>query len=168
MDRLSDLLLPAAVGAVVLRGVWRRVDVYDAFLDGAGRGFRAAVPLLPALCGMLLMLRLMEASGLMTLLTRVMTPLTSLLRLPKETAPLLLLRPLTGSGSLSALAQVLADCGPDSRTGRIACVLVGSSETIFYTMTVYLGACGAKRLPWVVPVSLASYLVGAAVAGAVL
>lgn len=168
MHRLADMMLPAAVGAVVLRGVWKRVNVYDAFLEGAAQGMRAAAALLPALCGMLFMLRLMEASGLMALLTQAMTPLTELLRLPPETAPLLLLRPLTGSGSLSALSELMAACGPDSRAGRIACVLTGSSETIFYTMTVYLGACGVKRMPWVVTVSLASYLVGAAVAGLLL
>lgn len=126
---------------------------------------RSAVSLLPALCAMLLMLALVNASGLTALLTSVISPLTGAMGLPPEIAPMLLLRPLTGSGSLAALEAVFETCGVDSRAGRIASVLMGSSETIFYTMTVYLGAAGVKRLPRVLPVSLAAYFLSAALCG---
>lgn len=126
---------------------------------------RSAVSLLPALCAMLLMLALVNASGLTALLMSVISPLTGAMGLPPEIAPMLLLRPLTGSGSLAALEAVFANCGVDSRAGRIASVLMGSSETIFYTMTVYLGAAGVKRLPRVLPVSLAAYFFCAALCG---
>lgn len=126
---------------------------------------RSAVSLLPSLCAMLLMLALVNASGLTALLTRVISPLTGAMGLPPEIAPMLLLRPLTGSGSLAALEAVFENCGVDSRAGRIASVLMGSSETVFYTMTVYLGAAGVKRLPRVLPVSLAAYFLCAALCG---
>ena len=126
---------------------------------------RSAVSLLPALCAMLLMLALVNASGLTALLTSVISPLTGAMGLPPEIAPMLLLRPLTGSGSLAALEAVFENCGVDSRAGRIASVLMGSSETIFYTMTVYLGAAGVKRLPRVLTVSLAAYFLCAALCG---
>jgi len=126
---------------------------------------RSAVSLLPALCAMLLMLALVNASGLTALLTSVISPLTGAMGLPPEIAPMLLLRPLTGSGSLAALEAVFENCGVDSRAGRIASVLMGSSETVFYTMTVYLGAAGVKRLPRVLPVSLAAYFLCAALCG---
>lgn len=135
-------------------------DVYGAFLRGAGDGVRSAFGLLPALTGMLMMLALVNASGLAQLLTWVVSPALRAAGIPDELAPLLLLRPLTGSGSLAALEQIYASCGVDSRTGRMASVLMGSSETIFYTMTVYLGAAGVRRLPYVLPVSLTAYLVG--------
>ncbi len=140
-------------------------DVYGAFLRGAERGMKSAISLLPALCAMLLMLALVNASGLARLLSRAISPITSLMRLPEEVAPMLLLRPLTGSGSLAALESIYEACGVDSRAGRIASVLMGSSETIFYTMTVYLGAAGVKRLPHVMWVSLAAYLLSAALTG---
>ncbi len=140
-------------------------DVYGVFLRGAEKGMRGAFSLLPALCGMLLMLAMMNASGLSRLLSRLASPLTALMRLPQEVAPLLLLRPLTGSGSLAAMEAIYDECGPDSRAGRIASVLMGSSETIFYTMTVYLGAAGVKKLPHVLGVSLAAYLLSAALCG---
>ena len=150
---------------IILRGVMTGSDPYDAFLTGAEKGMKSAVSLLPALCAMLLMLAVMNASGLTELVGRAVAPVVRLLRLPEETVPLLLLRPLTGAGSLAALETIYESCGVDSRPARIASVLMGSSETIFYTMTIYLGAAGVKRLPWVLGVSLASYLFGAALCG---
>ena len=125
----------------------------------------AAWQLLPALTGMLLMLSLMNASGLTALLVRLLSPLTAILNLPQEVAPMLILRPMTGSGSLAALQEIFAQYGADSRVGRIASVLMGSSETIFYTMSVYLGAAGVKKLPGALGVSLLSYLTCAWVCG---
>jgi nucleoside recognition len=125
----------------------------------------AAWQLLPALTGMLLMLSLMNASGLTALLVRLLSPLTAILNLPHEVAPMLILRPMTGSGSLAALQEIFAQYGADSRVGRIASVLMGSSETIFYTMSVYLGAAGVKKLPGALGVSLLSYLTCAWVCG---
>ena len=124
-----------------------------------------AVGLLPALCAMLLMLALVNASGLADMLGRTIAPVTRLLGVPEEVAPMLLLRPLTGSGSLAVLEDIFASCGPDSRPGRIASVLMGSSETIFYTMTVYLGAAGVKTLPHVLWVSLTAYILSVALTG---
>lgn len=166
MQQLSGTIIVALVGIMVLRGL-SSGDAYGAFLTGAKRGMEAAMGLLPALSAMMLMLAMINASGLDELLCRLLAPLTQLLNLPKETAPLLVLRPLTGSGSLTALKAIFEQCGVDSRAGRVASVLMGSSETIFYTMTVYLAATDVRRLPWVLPISLASYLVGAWVCGLV-
>ena len=152
------------VGLMLLRGMCSG-DGYGAFLRGARRGMQSAQELLPALCAMSLMLAMMNASGLNGLLCRLMTPLTDLLNLPQETAPMLALRPISGSGSMSALQAIFDECGADSRAGRAASVLMGSSETIFYTMTVYLAGAGVRRLPRALPVSLISYLAGAAVCG---
>ena len=162
MDQLSGLAVISVVGLMVLRG---GRSGYDAFLAGARQSAASAAGLLPALCGMLMMLTMMQSSGLTALLTRLLAPLTGFLHLPEETAPMLLLRPVTGSGSLSVLQQIFEHCGPDSRAGRIASVLMGSSETILYTMTVYLSAAGLCRLPDVLWISLVSYLAGAWVCG---
>ncbi|MBE5797454.1 MAG: spore maturation protein [Clostridiales bacterium] len=168
MNGAAGIILMAVVSVIMLRGAICRCDAYGAFLRGAERGMCSAASLLPALCAMLLMLSVFRSSGAAGLLTRLLAPVTSLLHLPEETVPILLLRPLTGSGSLAALQEVFVQCGPDSRAGMIASVLVGSSETIFYTMTVYLGAAGVRRLPWAIPVSLVASLAGAAVCGLIL
>ncbi len=168
MNGISGTAIVGMVGFILLRGVMTGTDAYGAFLRGAEQGMKSALSLLPALCAMLLMIALMEASGLSRMLSCAAAPLTRLLNLPPEVAPVLFLRPLTGSGSIAALESIFDQCGVDSRAGRIASVLMGSSETIFYTMTVYLGAAGVKKLPWVLPVSLAAYLAGVAVCGAIL
>ena len=168
MDNLSGMAILAAVGLIVLRGMTGGADAYGAFLRGAERGMKSALSLLPALCAMLLMISLLTASGLTSLLSRLTAPLTRLLNLPPETAPMLLLRPLSGSGSLSVMQDIFANCGPDSRAARVAAVMMGSSETIVYTMTVYLSAAGVRRLPDVVWVSLASYAVSLIVCGLIL
>lgn len=165
MNGWSGAAIVALVGLIILRGIMTGRDVYGAFLTGAEKGMRSAVALLPALCGMLLMLSMVNASGLSQLLSRLISPLTRMMHLPEEIAPMLLLRPLTGSGSLAALESIFETCGVDSRAGRIASVLMGSSETIFYTMTVYLGAAGVKKLPHVLTVSLTAYLLSAALCG---
>lgn len=165
MNGASGAAILLLVGLIVLRGVMTGCDVYGAFLQGAQKGMKSALALLPALCAMMLMLALLNASGLTRLLGRLLSPVTGLLHLPEEVAPMLLLRPLTGSGSLAALEGIFQTCGVDSRAGRIASVLMGSSETIFYTMTVYLGAAGVKRLPGVMAVSLAAYFLSAALCG---
>ena len=168
MDNLSGMAVLAVAGVILMRGVACGADAYGAFLRGAERGMRAAIALLPALCAMTLMISLMTSSGLTGLLTGLFAPLTRLLRLPEETAPMLLLRPLSGSGSLAVMRDIFATCGVDSRAGRAAAVMMGSSETILYTMTVYLGAAGVRRLPGAVGVSLISYLAGLVVCGLIL
>lgn len=160
MNGTAGMVLLGTVGLILLRGVMTGCDVYGAFQRGAARGMRAAAELLPALCGMLLMLSLLNASGASQLIARLLSPMTGLLHLPETIVPMLVLRPLTGSGSLAVLEQVFVTYGPDSREGMIASVLMGASETILYTMTVYLGASGVKRLPGVMAASLAAYLAG--------
>ena len=164
-EKAAAVTLILTVLLILLRGKCAGVEVYGAFLSGAKKGMDAAWQLLPALTGMLLMLSLMNASGLTALLVRLLSPLTAILNLPQEVAPMLILRPMTGSGSLAALQEIFAQYGADSRVGRIVSVLMGSSETIFYTMSVYLGAAGVKKLPGALGVSLLSYLTCAWVCG---
>lgn len=168
MNNIASMLVVLTVGLIMLRGVMTKTDCYAVFLRGAQQGMQSALSLLPALCGMMLMLSMLTASGLTRLLTQLLAPLTGVLGLPEEVTPMLLLRPLSGSGSLTVMQQIFAVCGPDSRAGNIASVLMGSSETILYTMSVYLGAAGVQQLPDVLWVSLVSYLVGAAVCGWIL
>lgn len=164
-DAASAVML-ALVALVMARGAVAG-DAYAAFLRGAERGLRTAAEIAPAVCAMMLMLAVAEASGLMTLITAAASPVMGLLGLPPETAPVALLRPLTGSGSLAALEGIIRRCGVDSRAARAAAVMMGSSETILYTMTVYLAGSPVKRLPGVLPVSFAAWAASLAVCAAV-
>ena len=146
-------------------GLFRRVPVYDAFLEGAREGIETARAILPALVAMLCAIRAFSACGLMEALCAFLEPAASWAGIPGETLPLMLLKPLSGSASLAMLRQILSDCGPDSRAGRVASVMMGSSETVFYTCGVYLAAAGVKKSRHTVPCALLAWLAGSIAAG---
>ncbi|MBQ9197924.1 MAG: spore maturation protein [Clostridia bacterium] len=152
------------LGTAVL-GYWKRVDLFQAFSRGAEDGLKNAFQIVPCLASTFMALRIMESGGLTDALCRIAEPIARLLGLPGGTAPLLLLRPLSGSASLALLRDILARYGPDSRTGLVASAMMGSGETVLYTCAVYLSAAGIRKSRYVIPVSLAGWLAGCVVSG---
>lgn len=161
------LLLPLLVLGCLGVGAFRRVPLYDAFLEGAGDGLTVARRILPALLAMLCAIRALSACGLMDSLCAALAPVLGLVGIPWETLPLMLLRPLSGSASLAALRDILETYGPDSRVGLVASVMMGSSETVFYTCGLYLGAAGVKKSRHIIPCALIAWLAGSIAAGLV-
>lgn len=147
-------------------GLIHRVPVYDAFLEGAKEGIETARYILPSLVAMLCAIRAFSACGLMERLCAWLEPAAVWVNIPRETLPLMLFKPLSGSASLAMLREILNDCGPDSRAGLAASVMMGSSETVFYTCGVYLAAAGVKKSRHIVPCALAAWLAGSIAAGA--
>ena len=150
----ADYVVPGLVVLLLVCAAWKRLPAYDLFVRGAGEGIRTAVAVMPNLAAMLCAIELMNASGLMEAFCGVLSPVMTSLGLPGETAPLLLLRPLSGSASLAALEEILSNYGPDSRIGLFASTVMGSSETIFYTMCVYTSSCSKKDAGYALPCSL--------------
>lgn len=146
-------------------GFLRRVDLFDAFSGGAEEGMKSAVRIVPCLAATLTALRVLESSGLAESLGQALAPFAEALGLPPGSAPMLLLRPLSGSASLALLRDILARYGPDSRTGLVTSAMMGSGETVLYTCAVYLSAAGIRKSRYVIPVSLAGWLAGCVTAG---
>ena len=146
-------------------GLLRRVPVYDAFLEGAKEGIETARCILPSLAAMLCAIRGLSACGLLERVCFWLEPAAAFAGIPKETLPLMLFKPLSGSASLAMLREIFSEFGPDSRAGLVASVMMGSSETVFYTCGVYLGAAGVKKTRHIVPCALAAWLAGSVVAG---
>lgn len=146
-------------------GAWKKLPLYDLFVEGAGAGLRTAVRVLPNLAAMLCAISLMQASGLMDALCKVCAPVFVWMGLPAETAPLVFIRPMSGSGALAMLESILQEYGADSRIGLIACTLMGSSETIFYTVGIYLSASRSQNSGYAVPCALFGMLAGTWLAG---
>ncbi len=157
--------LPLFILLCLLAGALRRAPVYDAFLVGAKEGLNTAKAILPALIAMLCAIRGFEASGLMDGLCRLCAPALQFFRIPEETLPLMLMRPLSGSGALAMLKALLTAQGPDSRAGLVGSVMMGSSETVFYTCAVYLSAAQVKKSRYAVPCALLAWLAGSIAAG---
>ncbi len=155
---LSALAVPALLCAAGLYGALRRVDVYAALTHGAEEGLGVLLRVLPPLVGLLAAVRMFGASGAAELLARLLAPLLTRVGIPAETAPLLLIRPISGSGALAVGSELMERCGVDSYVGRVAAVMLGSSETTFYTVAVYYGAAGITKTRHTIPAALCADL----------
>lgn len=159
MDKIGVYLVPCIIALILLFGFVRKVPLFDTFLDGAKEGLRSTVSIAPALVGLIAAVTMLKASGALDLFTAAVRPLAQAVGLPPEVVPLTLLRPVSGSGSMALLNGIFADCGPDSFAGRVAAVMMGSTETTFYAIAVYFGAVGIKKTRHTVPAALSADLV---------
>ena len=157
---VSSWLLPLLLAAVAVCGLGRRIDIYAALTRGAEEGLRTLLRIVPALVGLLTAVSMFRASGAMEQLPALLSPLLTLLGIPPETAPLLLIRPMSGSGALAVGTELMTRFGPDSYIGRVAAVMLGSTETTFYTIAVYFGSAGIHRSRHTVPAALIADLAG--------
>ena len=145
MTEAVSWLVPLILVLVPLYALWRRVDVYAVFCQGAAEGIGLLLKILPFILGMLVALEVFAAGGAMDILLGWLAPLAVYLGLPAELIPLGLLRSLSGSGALAMTSQLIAEYGADSFIGRLAATMQGSTDTTLYVLTVYFGAVGVVR-----------------------
>jgi len=167
LEAISRWFIPVLLVVIPLVGMLRKVKVYDTFIDGAKEGFNVAVRIIPFLVGILVAIGMFRASGAMDMLTAALRPIAQSTRFPADLIPLVILRTLSGSGSLALTTDIIKRFGPDSLLARTAATLYGSSETLFYVLAVYFGAVGVKRTRHVIPAALVGDVVAALVAAAV-
>ena len=142
---VSVFILPAILVGFPLYGLYKRVPVYEVFVEGAKEGFGTAVRIIPYLVAILFAIAMFRASGAMDFLVGVLNPVLSVIGFPGEVLPMAILRPLTGSGSAGLVVDMINRYGEDSIFVKMAAVMFGSSETTFYVIAVYFGAIGIKR-----------------------
>ncbi len=160
MSALISLTPALIIAAVGLLALLRGVDVFPALTDGAAEGLKTLVRILPAVGCLLPVVYMLRASGAVDALTHFLSPVLQALGLPAETVPLMLLRPLSGSGALAVGSELIQAYGPDSLIGRTTAVMLGSTETTFYVVAVYFGAAGVKRTRHAIPAALCADLAG--------
>lgn len=163
---LLALLIPLILGMTASYALARGVNVFSALVKGAGEGLTIMAKIFPALVGLLTAVYMLRASGGMDMLASALSPILRLLGIPPETVGLLLVRPISGSGALAVGAELMSSYGPDSTVGRTAAVMLGSTETTFYTIAVYFGAAGISRTRYTIPAALIADLTGFAMAAA--
>lgn len=154
------LLVPGILVFVALAGLFRGTDVYAALLRGAEEGLKTALKLAPTLVVLMTAVTMLRASGTLELLEEWLKPVLTALGIPPEMLPLMLVRPVSGSAALGVGAELIASHGPDSLVGRTASVMLGSTETTFYTLAVYLGTAGVTRSRYALPAALCADLAG--------
>ena len=160
MEFLLTMVVPLTISGVALYGAGRRVDVYAALIHGAGEGLETLLRIVPALVGLLTAVSMLRASGALDLAAQLLAPLLDRVGVPSELLPLMLVRPISGSAALGVGAELIGTCGPDSYLGRVAAVMLGSTETTFYTIAVYFGAVGVTRTRYALPAALCADLTG--------
>lgn len=161
MKALTGLLL--VLGAVLC--LRRRVPPVSAMGEGIGEGLRTVLRIFPPAAAILVAASMLRACGALDALAALLGPGLEKLGIPRETVGLLLLRPLSGSGALAVGGSIIREAGADSPVGRVAAVMLGSTETTFYVLGVYFGAAGIRRTGKVVPAALAADLAGFLAAG---
>ena len=160
MEKITDYIVPAILMATCLIALYKKENAYDILLDGAAGGLKLLASLIPTLILLLTAVTMLRASGVMDLIAKIAAPIFSLFGIPPETAPLVLIRPISGSAALAVGADLMAQYGVDSYIGRTAAIMLGSTETTFYTISVYFGAAGIKKTRYTIPAALFADFVG--------
>lgn len=158
--KLTDFIIPLIAAGVMVYGVVRKTDVFAEFTAGVKEGLHTVYDIFPALFCLVLTIAVFRASGGMELISGLVSPILSAVGFPAECAPLALLRPFSGSGGIAVFEDILTEYGADSTAGRVASVIIGSSETTFYTLSVYFAATKAKKTRYALPSALCGDIAG--------
>ncbi len=157
---MTDYLVPLILLITALIGLRKGENTYDILLGGAAEGLALLKTILPSLILLLTAVTMFRASGGAELLSRVLGPIFSWFGIPAECAMLVLVRPISGSAALAVGSELMASFGVDSQIGRTAAVMLGSTETTFYTLSVYFGAAGIQKTRYTLPAALFADFVG--------
>ncbi len=157
---MTELFVPLLLVCVTFLSLCKNQDAYSLLVKGAKKGLGTVLNIAPSLVVLLPAVYMLRASGLIDALAGLLSPLLEWLGLPAETLPLMLLRPVSGSGALAVGAEIMERFGADSFAGRCAAVMLGSTETTFYVLAVYFGAKGGKKVRRAIPAALAADLCG--------
>lgn len=160
MEFISNLIIPLTVSFILFYAVLKGVDVFDVFISGAKEGITTSFAILPALIALTTAVGMFNASGALDMLCHLLGPLAGFLGLPTEVIPLALIRPISGSGTLVIFENLLQNFGADSFVGRVASVMLGSTETTFYTIAIYFGAIKMSNVRYTVGASLCADMTG--------
>ena len=154
IDILSVFVLPTVIIGFPLYGLYKRVPVYEEFVEGAKEGFKVAVMIIPYLVAILFAIGMFRASGALEFLIEGTRPILSAIGIPPEVIPMGIVRPLTGSGSAAIVVDMISQYGEDSLVVKIAATMFGSTETTFYVVAVYFGAVNIKKTRHAIPAGL--------------
>ena len=157
---MADYIVPLILAVTAVAALRKREKAYDILTDGAREGFKMLLTIAPSLVVLLGAVGMLRQSGGLDALSCVLSPALESLGIPPETVLLMLIRPISGSAALAIGAELIAAHGPDSMVGRTAAVMLGSTETTFYTISVYFGAWGIQKTRYAVPAALIADFVG--------
>ena len=160
MEKITDYLVPLMLLVCSLWALRKKENTYELLLQGGQEGLKLVLSLIPTLIMLLTAVTMLQSSGAMDLIGGFLAPVFRFFGIPAETALLVLIRPISGSAALAVGTQLMAEYGVNSTVGRTAAVMLGSTETTFYTISVYFGAAGIKKTRYTLPAALIADFTG--------
>lgn len=157
---LSSIMIPLLVLLVLVHGIFKKVDVYDVFIEGAKESFGMVLELFPTLLGMILGINIFLKSGVLEFVLQGLAPFFNYLKVPLEIIPMAIMRPISGSSTLAILNNIYETFGPDGYLGTLASVIQGSTDTTFYVLTLYFGSIGIKKIRYAMWAGLCADMIG--------
>lgn len=157
---ISDYMIPCVMFSIVLYAVFKKVNVFETFIEGAKEGLKVVVSILPTLVGLLVAVGMMRASGALDGIVRLLSPLLGFTQFPSEAIPVALLRTFSSSASMGLVVDIFKNFGPDSFLGRLVSIMCGCTESIFYTLSVYFMSIQIKNSRYTIPVAIIATLAG--------
>ena len=159
-NQLSNWMFLAFIVGIPLYAAIKKVNVFDAFIIGAKKGFDTSVSIIPFLIAMMVAIGMLRASGFFDLVNKILAPVMTMIGMPPEVLPLALIRPFSGSASTGVMAELIHQYGGDSLISKTAATMMGSTETTFYVIAVYFGSVGIRRTRHAIPAGLLADLAG--------
>nr|WP_315022566.1 nucleoside recognition domain-containing protein [uncultured Aminipila sp.] len=159
LSTISYLFIPGILSLVIIYGLYKHVSIYDCFIEGAKDGLKSAVEIMPFIIAIFIGIEALVSSGAMNFFQSVFAPVFSFLHIPKELISLILLRPVSGSGSLVLMERIMSDNGVDTFVGECSGIMVGTCETIFYVLALYFGVTAVKKMRHSFVAGLVGYIV---------
>lgn len=157
----SQFILPILILLILITAFIKKVKMYEVFVDGVKDGFSSVFRIAPYLLTMLFAIDMFRKSGALDYLIYILTPVSKVFGIPEGVVPMILIKPLSGSAALGVMTDTMKNYGVNSIEGIIAAVMMGSTETIFYTLSVYFGACEIKKIRHSLPAALIAHFAGA-------
>lgn len=160
INYISIIAMPLIILIILLNGIKEKMNVFDIFLKGAVDGLEIVLKILPTLIGLFFAIGMLRSSGILDFITNSISPILNFFSIPKEIIPLTLLRPISGSASMAVATDIIEQNGVDSFIGRLAAIIMGSTETTIYTIAVYASSVRIKNTRFALPASLLADIVG--------
>lgn len=164
MNTLSKIVIPLFVLFVIFYGFIKKINIYDAFLDGAKEGLQISFNIFPSVIAMVFAINIFLDSNFVSEILGFMEPVLRHVNIPLDIMPMAILRPISGTATLAIMNDIFVQFGPDSYAGRLASVLQGCTDTTIYVLALYFGAIGVKKIRYSLGVGLFADLVGIVVA----
>lgn len=157
---ISNLAMPLIILCIVVYGVIEKNKMFDNFLDGAKEGLEMTLSIFPTLIGLFVAIGALRSSGVLDIITYLLTPILNIIHFPSELMPLAMLRPISGSSSIAVATDIMKNFGVDSQIGTMASTIMGSTETTVYTIAIYSSCVKIKKTRFVLAAALIGDLIG--------